>query len=322
MNLPFPNLPTIMTTRRSFLQTALAASGGAATLTFAQNPRTGCGLAIGTYGLQSMKLADAVRLVAATGYNAIEIAAMPGTTGAPSILASEDRAKLRKLLADSGLRLCGIMADLQPKRLEADHKAQLAEVYHLIKLGQDLSPGQTPVVQTVLGGKNWGESRDFFRDRIADWIQIAADLRGYLSIKPHRLHAMSLPAEANWLIEQLGAPDRLGMVYDYSHYAFRDPEVTIEASVKESLSHLNYVAVKDAVKEGEAVKFALAGESDSWDHAAIISALYDGGYRGDLCCEVSSQIWRDNPAYDPVAATKTCFGNMKAAFARAGVARR
>jgi len=56
-----------MTTRRSFLQTTLAASGGAATLTFAQNPRTGCGLAIGTYGLQSMKLADAVRLVAATG---------------------------------------------------------------------------------------------------------------------------------------------------------------------------------------------------------------------------------------------------------------
>jgi sugar phosphate isomerase/epimerase len=269
-----------------------------------------------------MKLADAIRLVAATGYNAIEITAMPGTTGAPSILATEDRANLRKLLADSGLRICGIMADLQPKRLEADHKTQLAEIYHLIKLAQDLSPGTTPVVQTVLGGKDWGESRDFFRDRIANWVQIAADLRGLLSIKPHRQHAMSLPSEANWLIGQLGSPERLGMVYDYSHYAFRDPEMTIEASVKEALPHLNYVAVKDAVKEGEAVKFAMAGESGSWDHATIISALYDGGYRGDFCCEVSSQIWKNNPTYDPIAATKICFENMKAAFERAGVARR
>lgn len=322
MTHPFRKSPILMTTRRSFLQTTLAASGGAATLTLAQNARTGCGLAIGTYGLQSMKLEDAIRLVAATGYNAIEITAMPGTTGAPSVLTSEDRTKLRELLADCGLRLCGIMADLQPKRLEADHKTQLAEVYHLIKLGQDLSPGATPVVQTVLGGKDWGESRDFFRDRIANWVQIAADLRGFLSIKPHRQHAMSLPAEANCLIEQLGSPERLGMVYDYSHYAFRNPEVAIEAAVRESLPHLNYVAVKDAVKEGDAVKFALAGESGSWDHATIISALYDGGYRGDLCCEVSSQIWKNNPAYDPIAATKTCFENLKAAFERSGVARR
>ncbi|MBL9159022.1 MAG: sugar phosphate isomerase/epimerase [Verrucomicrobiales bacterium] len=311
-----------MRTRRSFLQTTLASAGGLSTLTFAQSPRTGCGLAIGTYGLQSMKLEEAIDLVAKTGYNAIEISSMPGTTGAPSILATEDRKRLRQILADSGLRLCGIMADLQPKRLEADHKAQLAEVYHLIKLGHDLSPDRAPVVQTILGGKNWEESRDLFRDRVADWVQIAGDLRGSLSIKPHRQHAMSLPTEANWLIEQLGAPERLGMVYDYSHYAFRDPEVTIEASAKDSLPHLNYVATKDAVKEGDKVNFALAGESGSWDHATIISALYDGGYRGDFCCEVSSQIWRNKPAYDPVAATKTCFENLKGAFERAGVARR
>ncbi len=311
-----------MSTRRAFLQTSLASAGSLATLTVAQSGRTGCGLALGTYGLQSMRLEDAIRLVAATGYNAIEITAIPGTTGAPSILTSGDRAKLRQLLADSGLRLCAIMADLQPKRLEADHKSQLAEVYHLIKLGQDLSPDATPVVQTVLGGKDWGESRDFFRDRIANWVQIAADLRGFLSIKPHRHQAMSLPSEASWLIEQLGSPERLGLVYDYSHCVFRNPEMTIDASVRESLPHVNYVAVKDALKEGQEVKFALAGETGSWDQATVISALYDGGYRGDFCCEVSSQIWKNNPAYDPINAAKKCFQNMQDAFARAGVARR
>ncbi len=312
-----------MPTRRAFLnQTLAAASAGAAGLAFAQNPRGGGGLAIGTYGLQMMKLEDAIRLIAETGYNALEISAMPGTTGAPSILASEDRTRLRKIIADSGLRLCGIMADLPPKRIEAEHKAQLAEVYHLIQLGHDLSPDRAPVVQTVLGGKDWTESRDLFRDRVADWNQIAADQRGLLSIKPHRFHAMSQPAEANWLIAQLGAPERLGLTFDYSHYAFREPPLGIAETVAAALPHLNYVAVKDAVKEGDRVRFVLAGEGTAWDHAEIISALYDGGYRGDFCCEVSSQIWKSQPGYDPVAATRTCFANLAAAFERAGVARR
>jgi len=308
--------------RRFLLQSLAAASTDFAGSCAAQSPRGGCGLAIGTYGLQSMKLEEAIRLVAGTGYNSIEISAMPGTTGAPSILSSEDRTRLRGVLSGSGLRLCGIMADLQPKRIEAEHKAQLAEVYHLIQLGHDLSPENPPVVQTVLGGKNWEESRDLFRDRLADWVQVVADQRGFLSIKPHRSHAMTLPSEAAWLIGQLGAPDRLGLTFDYSHYAFRDPELSIDEAVRDAFPALNYVAVKDAVKEGDSVRFALPGEGKAWDHAEIIAALYDGGYRGDFCCEVSAQIWKNNAAYDPVAATKTCFANLAAAFERAGVARR
>jgi sugar phosphate isomerase/epimerase len=311
-----------MQTRRSFLRSTFAFASGGLALDGASDDVRGAGLAIGTYGMQSMKLDEAIRLIAETGYNALEISAMPGTTGAPSVLATEDRKRLRALIADSGLRLCGIMADLQPKANEADHQAQLVEVYHLIQLGHDLSPGRAPVVQTVLGGKNWAESRELFRDRIADWVQVAADQRGLLSIKPHRQHAMNLPSEANWIIDQLGAPERLGMTFDYSHYAFREPPVTIETAVRESLPHLNYVAVKDAVKAGDKVTFALVGEGRAWDQAEVVSALYDGGYRGDFCCEVSSQIWKNNPSYDPVAATKTCFANLKAAFERAGVARR
>lgn len=309
-----------MQTRRTFLQSTLAlASGGLPCGAPAADPR-GAGLAMGTYGLQSVTLDAAIRLIAGTGFNALEISAMSGTTGAPSVLASEDRKRLRALIADSGLRLCGIMADLQPKANEAEHKAQLVEVYHLIQLGHDLSPGRAPVVQTVLGGKNWAESRELFRDRIADWVQVAADQRGLLSIKPHRQHAMNLPSEANWIIDQLGAPERLGMTFDYSHYAFREPALTIEAAVREAMPHLNYVAVKDAVKDGDQVRFAIAGEGGAWDQAEVISALYDGGYRGDFCCEVSSQVWKNNPSYDPVAATKTCFENLKGAFERAGVA--
>ncbi len=311
-----------MQTRRKFLQaTAGVAVGGFAFAAPGDEGRR-AGLAIGTYGLSSMNLEEAIRLIAQTKYDALEITAIPGTSGAPSDLTSEDRKRLQALLAETELRLCGIMADLPPKRSEADHKAQLTEIHQLIQLGHDLSPGHPPIIQTVLGGKNWSESREFFRDRISDWVQVAEEVRGVLSIKPHRLHAMSLPEEANWIIAQLGAPDQLGMTFDYSHYAFREPSLTIEAAVRESLPHLNYVAVKDAVKTGDQVSFALPGEGKAWDQAEVISALCGGGYRGDFCCEVSSQIWRNNPAYDPVSATKSCYANLKAAFARAEGLRR
>ena len=306
--------------RRTFLKsTGLAAS--CSKINAAE--KGGCGLAIGTYGLQSLSLTDAIQLIAKTGYNALEITALPGTTGAPSIIKGpEERTRLRGVIEESGLRLSALMAGIEPQRDETKHKEQLAELYYLIQLGHDLSPEKPPVIQTILGGKDWGESRDLFRDRIADWVQVAADQRGIISIKPHRSHAMSVPAEANWIIEQLGSPARLGMVYDYSHYAFHEPPLSIEETVTTSLPHTNYVAVKDAVKEQGKVRFVLAGESKSWDHADIISALYDGDYRGDFCCEVSSQIWKNDPGYDPVKATIRCFENMVAAFDRAGVARR
>ena len=307
--------------RRHFLKTSLLAAAAPVVATAVE--RGGCGLAIGTYGMPSMPLDEAIRLIASTGYNALEITALPGTSGDPAVLKSPDeRASIRDLIGESGLRLSGIMAGIEPQRDEAKHQKQLADLYYLIQLGHDLSPEKAPVVQTVLGGKNWDESRDFFRDRIANWVQVAADQRGQISIKPHRSHAMSVPSEANWLIGQLGSPARLGMTYDYSHYAFREPELSIEETVAASLPHTNYVAVKDAVMTDGAVRFALAGEGDEWDHADIISALHDRGYRGDFCCEVSSQIWRNAPGYDPVKAAKICFDNMVAAFDRAGVARR
>ena len=53
----------------------------------------------------------------------------------------------------------------------------------------------------------------------------------------------------------------------------------------------------------------------------MIRAFYEGGYRGDFCCEVSSQIWKMNLSYEPVAATRLCYENMAKAFEKAGVPR-
>jgi sugar phosphate isomerase/epimerase len=279
-----------------------------------------CGLAIGTYGLQTLSLEAAIDLVAGTGYNAIEITTFGGFTGDPQALDASKRRDLRKRASDQGLRICALMADLHPSVDDSKHAEQSEELMRLFALAHDLAE-TPPLVQTVLGGKSWEGEKNLFRDRLAGWMQIAADQRGTLSIKPHRGHAMSRPEDAIWLFEQLGKPKRVRMVYDFSHYALRQPAMTIADTVKVALPWTNYVAVKDAVEADGKVRFALAGESGNQDHAEIIRAFHAGGYGGDFCCEVSSQIWKSDPTYDAVAATKTCYQNMSAAFEKAGVAR-
>jgi len=281
-----------------------------------------CGLGIGTYGLQSLSLLEAIRLVGETGYDAIEITTFPEFTGSPEILSGKvQRAEIRNELQSRELRLCALMADLNPQKEETEHRKQLEELKVLCEFAHDLSPGSPPIIQTVLGGKNWEESRNIFRDRISDWIQILADQKVTVSIKPHRSHAMSIPSEANWLIKQLGSPRRLKMVYDFSHYSFHDPALTIPGTIESAIPHTNYVAVKDAVNSEGKIQFALAGTSGNVDHADIIREFHNRGYRGDFCCEVSSQIWKKDPGYDPVEATRLCYKNMAEAFRKAGVAR-
>lgn len=314
--------------RRHFLRTAIAGSAGLGALGVvapsAASKPAGRRLAIGTYGLQSMPVGKAIELVADTGFDAVEITVFAGSTGDRSgaLISRESRERVRKTLEDRGLRLCALMADLKPEVDDNRHHEQLSELNGLIQLAHDLAPGESdpPLIQTILGGKRWEESRHLFRDRLASWNQLLADQKGYLSIKPHRSHAMSTPSEAAWLLEQLGHPRRLGMVYDYSHYAFREPPMGIGATVAAALPITSYVAVKDAARseaDGK-VRFALAGESGSWDHAEIVKGFLDGGYEGDFCCEVSSQIWRNQPGYDPVAATRTCYQNLRRIFDRAG----
>ncbi len=300
-------------TRRQFFR--ISAAIAVSTRVWAAKRPT-CGIGIGTYGLQSMPLSDALKLIAQTGYDAAEIAAFRGMTGEPAKLSPADRENLLKIAGHGRLRLTALMADLKPEADAAKHAETTEVLRQTIELARDL---RVPRIQTILGGKDWEASKAMFRDRLADWMQICADRKVRLAIKPHRSHAMSTPGQAAWLLEQLGKSEWLSMVYDYSHYAFRG--MTIAETVKTAAPWTGYVAVKDAVEKDGKVQFALAGEGGNWETAEIVGGLFQAGYRGDFCCEVSSQIWRKNPGYHPIAATERCYRNLAAAFDRAGVSR-
>ncbi|MEM7601046.1 MAG: TIM barrel protein, partial [Verrucomicrobiota bacterium] len=266
-----------MLSRRTWLKTGAVAIPA---LGLAGDSKEGCGLAMGTYGMQSLPLALAIDLIATTGFNAFEITVFPGTTGDLSVyLKTKDQiARIRDQVADSGLRLTALMADLKPQEEDEAHLDRLSELRTLIELARALSPDDPPIIQTVLGGKDWEDSKALFRDRLADWNRVLADQKGYLSFKPHRNNAMSVPENAAWILDQLGHPRRLKMVYDFSHFAFLEPEREIAETVELSFPITNYIAMKDTKIVDGKVRFELVGESGNWDPSDIVKAFFDRGY--------------------------------------------
>ncbi|MBS0211229.1 MAG: sugar phosphate isomerase/epimerase [Planctomycetes bacterium] len=295
---------------------ALALANGSRAL--AANLATGCTLSIGTYSMKGMSLAEALNAIADIGYDGAEVNAAPGSTGEPAQLSKSQREDIVALLAKRKLRLTALMENIPPALDAQQAPAEVERLKRVFELARDLGGTDIPVVQTVLGGGKWDERKDLFRDRLGAWQETAQSAGVVLAIKPHRFGAMSRPADAIWLIKQLGDSKWLRMVYDYSHYAYRD--LSLEATIAEALPYTAHIAVKDAVQQGEKVVFALPGDGGNFDYAALLKQFYAGGYRGDVCVEVSAML-SGKKDYDPMQAARTSYQNMAEAFTKAGVPR-
>ena len=296
-----------------------AESAAAAKLEGAASDRSGCTLGFSTYGMKSLSTEKCVQVVADTGYDTIEIAARPDWDAAPQRMTPARRRAVRQLLNDRGLGLSALMEHLQPTRTVQTQRQNLDRIQRVADLGQELVPDSTGMIQTTLGGRDWEQSKSLYRDRLGRWIEVGQKMRTVIAIKPHRGGGMSRPTEAVWLIEQLGKSPWLRIVYDYSHYAFRD--MAVDQTVKQAAPYLGHVAIKDAVREGKRVVFKLPGASGMFDYAQLFRLLYQQGYRADICCEVSGMVWGQK-GYDPVEAAAACYRAIAPLFKTAEVPRR
>mgnify|MGYP002638986028 FL=1 len=319
--------------RRNFLShSAIAVSSGAASMLLpycgvrADGAKRESGMLLGfsTYGAKGLKTEATIDLIAKTGFDSVEITVWPDWDASPANMPQKRRTGLRNQISNSGLTLTSLMEHLYPEADEAKHKTSLERLKAVYELANDLCPDRPPVVQTVLGGGDWAEKKSLFVDRVGDWTALGKSHGVVTCVKPHRGGGMSKPSEAVWLIEQIGDRQWLKMVYDFSHYAFRD--IPLQESVQTSLPHIGHVAVKDAVqataKDGgkSRVEFRLPGEAGTIDFVTILKTLNTGGYTGDISCEVSGMV-SGKSGYDPVAAMKTCYANVSKAFDEAGIKR-
>lgn len=73
------------------------------------------------YGMKSLSIADALVACAKIGYDAVELAAMPGWPAEPKTLSSDNRKAIRKQLGDLKLQLPAIMENCPLDREDKQH---------------------------------------------------------------------------------------------------------------------------------------------------------------------------------------------------------
>ncbi|RMF42455.1 MAG: sugar phosphate isomerase/epimerase [Planctomycetota bacterium] len=304
--------------RRFNFAAAVMATGGALQplRTFASDPASaGCTLGFSTYGMKDLSTEDALRCIASVGFDSVEIVVRDGWDFDSASVDRERRARIRSILNETGLKLAALMEHVFPAPRQ---QAVLERLRLAADLAHELAPQAPPLVQTVLGNGVFEEQKTMLRDALGAWAEVARQTGTTIAIKPHRGGVVSQPAEAIWLLEQVGAGRWLRMVYDYSHYAFRGLDLT--ETISQALPYTAHVAVKDAVQEGTRVVFRLPGSSGTIDYPHMFRQFFAGGYRGDFNCEVSGMVW-SQAGYDPVSAAQQCYRAMRRAFVTAGVPR-
>ena len=305
------------TSRRHFIAGTLAALP---LMSVADQPQRKEGMTLGfsTYGMKKLRTEEALKEIIRIGYDAVEITVWPGWDAAPGNMSAARRKQVRSQISNGGLELSSLMEHVTPGKSVRDRAANLKRLNGVFELAADLAESP-PLVQTVLGGGKFEAEKNRIRDCVGAWAEAASQQGVTLAIKPHRGGVVSQPSEGVWIIEQLDKPENLKLVYDYSHYIYRD--LSLSETVATAMPYIAHVAVKDAAKQGDRVVFQLPGTAGTIPFDALLRRLDAGECHGDISCEVSGMVW-NKAGYDPVKAAETCYRNVSAAFEQAGVTRR
>tara|TARA_Y100001934_G_scaffold283539_1_gene404164 strand:- start:5246 stop:6184 length:939 start_codon:yes stop_codon:yes gene_type:complete len=308
------------TNRRSFLIKSTQATVGAALVSSGSAKANAERMTFGfsTYGMKTMKTEDAIRTLDQIGYDSVEINIWNGWDADPKKLSQKRRAAIRKMLSDTGLILSSFMGVLKSTDKAADRQKVKDHIKQAAELGREFAPGATPMLQSTLSGKKWEDMKELYLKLIDEWADVAEQEKIIVAIKPHRGGALSRPSEAAWLLNKVGNPKSIRMCYDYSHYDFRD--MTLEQTIKDALPITAHIAIKEAVMKDGKVGFVNPGMGGRTDFAKLLRLFHEGGYRGDVCCEVSGMVW-NKKGYDPVASAKQCYASIAPKFKEAGLKR-
>ena len=306
--------------RRRFLASAALACVASPYIQAApEETRNTMTLGFSTYGARGITTEQVLPILSVTGYDAVELTATKGFDAAPENMSTSRRRQVKRILYDTELVLTSLMEHTVPSDDAKVNTGNLKRIEAASELVRDLTGNKNCVIQTVLGGGDWDNRKNLLVEQVGRWLEVTTKYDVTCCIKPHRGGGMSNPEQALWIMQQLGNPQRLRMVYDFSHYIFTGLE--LQPTVEQAVSKTAHVAVKDTIKNPQGgYQFKLPGSTGAIDFSVLIKLLFQGGYRGDISCEVSSMLWRQT-GYDPRQAIRTCYQNMSRAFEKSGVPR-
>lgn len=266
------------------------------------------------YGMRSLPLLDALQLCHSIGYDCVELPAMADWPGAPERLTQADRSRLRDQLQETGLRLSAVMENLTLLADDAKHSGNLKRLAMACQLGRELSPSDTPVVETVMGGApaSWEEKKSAMVERLRAWSKVAEQTETIVAIKAHISGAAHLPEHIRWLLAEVNSP-WLKAAFDFSHFQLRG--LDLPAAWKTLAEQTVFIHIKDSVGDQSKFQFVLPGQG-SIDYVQYFRLLKEDQCQADVVVEVSGQL-HSRPGYDAKAAAHTAYSAIAPAFAQA-----
>ncbi|MDF1745327.1 MAG: sugar phosphate isomerase/epimerase [Gimesia sp.] len=307
-------------TRRQFLSTASAATislAGINSLQAGKSARPHLTLGFSLYGMPHLKTEQALQAVAEIGYDSVELCLMDAWDATPLKLNAQRRNAVSKKLNDTGLKLTSLMEHCSLPGSKASQQKVLDRLKRAAELGHALKPMQPPLIETTAGSGKWDQLKNEMRDNLGAWAKVAESTKTVIAVKPHRGGVVDRPEQGVWLVQQIDSP-WIRLNYDYSHFTHRN--ISLEDSMRTMMPFTSLIQVKDTVQKGKKVHFVLPGESGDIDYVQFLKRAVQAGYQGDICCEVSSMVFKQK-GYDPIAAAKTCYQNLAPAFKQAGISR-
>lgn len=248
-------------------------------------------LSYNTNGLRTIALADAVREVAAAGYDGIELSLHPSHLD-PFRFTAADALRLRSALDGAGLAACSLAtgADnlLSGERFEpslihpvkAGRQRRIDLISRAVEIAVQVG---VPVVSFASGIRRpevpLETARDLLREGVGRCLDRAAG-EVILAIEPEPGFLIETNGQAVDIVEQLGSP-WLRLNQDIGHANVCEDDYL--ASIERALPLTRHIHVEDI--KGRVHRHEIPGDGDI-DFPALFEALRRGGYSHYLSVEL------------------------------------
>lgn len=273
-----------------------------------------------TWSMVTVRAEDAIPLLASIGYDAIELAVVPGWRDGVDLLTPTRRRRIKQLLCEYEMELVAIAGNTD---LLADDADELAENWHNLTATVDLavewaSRTGPPSVDTYIGGRpgQWEQKRDLVIERLGRLCDYAAERGVRVALQPHMDGALDTPDKVPGLFAALGRPN-LGITLDVNDFTVQG--ISVEEAVRLLGPYTVLVQVKDERGRQPHYEFVVPGDGEL-DYPRVLRTLAAAGFDGAVCVEISLRVQR-RPGFNPTAAAVQSYQVLSAAFETAGIAR-
>ena len=278
-------------------------------------------LGYSTWGMPAVPIDVAIRHLAQTGYQGVEITVIPGYCTELSTLDRAERRRIAALAKQHQLAIPAIAAHsdmlaADPQKY-AQAQARLRGAIDLaVEWAEWMGADEPAVIDTTPGGApgDWEAKIGLLVERTHELLVYATSRGVTIAMEPHVGAILNTPQRTVDFLHLVNHP-KLGLNFDISHFN------VMGFSIEESVTMMAPYSVHTHIKDERGIfpnhEFLIPGEG-VFDYVRYLKAMQQAGYTGFVSPEISIMVQR-RPNYDPLAAATQTYTVVAKAFVDAGL---